>query len=54
MANSTTTAAAQASAAAKAKAAALKALKQQSHINSAKYFAYGIAGIIALFTIFHC
>jgi uncharacterized membrane protein len=47
-------AAASASAKAKAVAAALKVLKQKSHENAAKHFAYGIAGIIALFSIFYC
>jgi hypothetical protein len=50
-ATTTSLTAAQSSAAAKA---ALKLLKKKSHENSARYFAYGVAGIIGIFTIIHC
>jgi hypothetical protein len=57
MANGTTTPAAQASAAAAAKAKALKAaqkaLRYSNNLDVAKYFAVGMAGIMALFIISH-
>lgn len=57
MPNVTTTPAAAASAAAAAKVkaakAAAKALRQVNNQNTAKYFAVGMAGIMALFILFH-
>jgi hypothetical protein len=57
MANVTTTPAATASAAAaaelKAAKVAAKALRQVKNEDTAKYFAVGMTGIMALFIIFH-
>lgn len=58
MANVTTTpagsgSAAAAAAAAKASKVAAKALRQVKNEDTAKYFAVGMVGIMALFTMFH-